>query len=371
MDAKYMLGAFDAVALLEEAAGDGPQIKTRIKLAPWGRFELRDRASRERWGMPGVFEIGEESQRRIAESWAGRDIDYIVNERHDQGGRALGWITNAEVVPGMGLFADVEWTADGRALIESRTYRYASGEYLIDTSRWEAGETDYAIPVALTGLGLTNSPAVKHFEPLAAQTIDDAITAARGGLTDGQRRPPKFGAGKESRMDGTFMTRLWSRITGAEPKDEAEAALAAVDIEARLKRVDELAKLVETQTAQLEALAAERDTAQQELAAIVSTSTEAQHEAAVAAALAAGKLSPAMVPWATGLSPEALTAYCEVTPNWTFSPPAGTQVGDDAVTAADSDGDTRKDLAARTAAYAQEHKISFADAYAIVGRDRR
>lgn len=90
-------------------------------------------------------------------------VDIMVDEGHDRG-KALGWFKNvhhgASEIGGqehIGLFADIEWTDEGRSLLERDIYRYFSAE--IGSFTGPDGKT---IKNVLFGGGLTNRPFFKQ-----------------------------------------------------------------------------------------------------------------------------------------------------------------------------------------------------------------
>src|SRR5580765_5880126 len=94
-------------------------------------------------------------------------VDIMVDEGHDRG-KALGWFKNvhhgASEIGGqshVGLFADIEWTDEGRSLLERDIYRYFSAE--IGSFTGPDGKT---IKNVLFGGGLTNRPFFKQMPPV-------------------------------------------------------------------------------------------------------------------------------------------------------------------------------------------------------------
>lgn len=126
-------------------------------------------------------------------------VDIAVDEGHDRG-KALGWFRTVHYgkseIGGqehIGLFADVEWTDAGRALLERDVYRYFSAE--VGSFTGPDGKT---IKNVLFGGGLTNRPFFKQMPAV------------------------KFGEGQaEERIHvGLFSDTLWEFDDSAEEDEE-------------------------------------------------------------------------------------------------------------------------------------------------------
>lgn len=96
-------------------------------------------------------------------------IDYehatdVTDERHDGTAPAAGWIKDLRFEPERGIIAVVDWTALARQRIAAREYRYCSPTIYTytraDGTRWACG---------LRNVGLTNQPATKGIQPIAAK----------------------------------------------------------------------------------------------------------------------------------------------------------------------------------------------------------
>jgi len=71
---------------------------------------------------------------------------------------AVAWFTEVDVEEGVGLFADVEWTEDGKDLVESGKYKYFSPEFHFE---YDDPETREIHKNVLVGGALTNKPYFK------------------------------------------------------------------------------------------------------------------------------------------------------------------------------------------------------------------
>jgi len=137
------------------------QDSIEIQALPWGTVDLVDKKQREAFGEPGVLHVDQTSATKIPTAFAGRSIDYYVNEQHRHG-QALGWISNVNVKPGKGVFVDVDLTSSGQEMVSGGVYRYFSSEVQLKVSEdWKD-----AWPVAIVGGALTNDPAIRGMKPV-------------------------------------------------------------------------------------------------------------------------------------------------------------------------------------------------------------
>lgn len=80
---------------------------------------------------------------------------------------AMGWITEVVDKGKKGLFAIIEWTKQGKTLLEEKSFKYFSPEYYRE---YEDPETRKKYANVLTGGALTNSP---YFKKLKAVVFSD------------------------------------------------------------------------------------------------------------------------------------------------------------------------------------------------------
>lgn len=183
----------------------------RAQLLPAGEFKARD-------GRPGpgkAWRLTDQAGRQLAAalntvaSATPISIDYehqtLLAASNGQPAPAAGWIEATEWAPGEGLFARVNWTPRGRALIEADEYRYISPVIL------------YADDGTVTGLhnaALVSVPAIVGM---------DAVTAALSALFPTTTH-------QESRMDLSALIALLGLAAGATAQDVTAriTALAAL-----------------------------------------------------------------------------------------------------------------------------------------------
>ncbi len=344
---RYINVSFNVVEMPTEL---GPDDSTSpLFLLPWGETALADAAFRELFGEPGAVRVDDASADMIKINFGAKDIELHVNLDHQYlgDGQAVGWITDVSADEENGLNVEVEWTKEGRALIESKAYRYASGEFSLDRNTGRV--------VAVTGAALTNRPAAEAgMRPVSLSLItadDDPLQLAR----HGQREDPN--------MD---LKAFLARLVGRPIEDDGEAVVAASELHTQ-------AQLSEQLTTDLAASRMEVETLTAKLAKLEEAATEAAEaatKARVDAALAKGQISPAQEEWATGQTEDAFDAYLSTVKEGTYTPPKQ-QVDEKEINKPKSNSaelSDRQALADNIAAYASEKDITFSQASVILGR---
>lgn len=155
-----------------------------IWLMPWGEVQ----SSR------GGFVVNDESRRAILERIDRQGVDLVIDyEHHTVGGefaapdgraRAAGWIRALTFVkqadgqtPGAlrpGVWATVEWTPEAARMIRDKEYRYVSPVALV---RDEDG-----VCIGLHSVALTNTPAIREAQPIVnkdGDSVDSKFEQAR------------------------------------------------------------------------------------------------------------------------------------------------------------------------------------------------
>lgn len=117
----------------------------------------------------GPFKIDAEAAAAILESFRANGVDLPIDRHHqtlggdyaapDGSAPAMGWIKDLQIVAGEGIYAEVEWTAQGRRHIEAGEYRYLS-PVLVHR------DSDRAVR-QLHSVALTNKPAILGARPIA------------------------------------------------------------------------------------------------------------------------------------------------------------------------------------------------------------
>ena len=329
-------GAFIRTELMLEpmpVISDDDAVPKRVKAMPWGETELRDKAAREFWDEPGTLEVNARTATEVIDNFGHRDTDYFVNLNHNRGpnpGKAYGWIESVSVIPNEGIHIDVDWTAEGEALVRDRAYRYSSIEVILDGSQWLIDGSP-AVVVAVVGLALTNNPAVVGQAPVAYQSLNAALSCSDG--RDIGQRPEHLGSSEEKGhplMDGKFITGLLARAFGREPNDEFDAATMASELKVIRESHEQLTADLATQTSLVVELTEKLATAESTISEFKTAEAEAAkagEHAKLEAAVKDGRLHMAQLDEAKK-DPAAVLAVADKTPPKTFSPPDGRVVTD-------------------------------------------
>ena len=166
-----------------------------------------------------------------------------------------------------------------------------------------------------------------------------------------------------------FVARLFSRISGKEPKDEVEAVTAMTELEDKLSKVDAFEAKLEAQTKAIIKLTTERDEAVAELVEIEGKSVKTAAELIVAEALKEGQITPAQEEWAKHQAENhagTFATYLSTVGEGQFTP-AGENVSAAARAAA---GGTEDNLNAEIMAYAKTNDVPYHTAALAVKKQR-
>jgi phage I-like protein len=301
-------------ALSVDLTAGGNGAPTEFRLLPLGRFKSADGSGRP-VGIPDGWLLSASAAKRVVALAAARSTRQVIDFEHQtlnaaNNGKpapAAGWIGRFEVRDD-GLYAvDVEWTAQAAEMIAAKQYRYISPVFPFDPKTGEVRGIPYAALVNVPGLdGLTDL---------------SAGAAALSALF----------------MEDEPMKLLLAALGLAETASEAEAlaALSALKsthgaevaaLKADAGKAPDPAKYVAV--AVLSGVQAELAESNAKLAALVAEKAQGEVDAVIAAALDAGKLTPATEPHARALAANglaALKAFIDAAP--VIAKPGDTQTG--------------------------------------------
>lgn len=313
---------FAIAALSVDLTAGGDVAPKAFRLLPYGRFKAADGSGRPD-GIPEGWLLDREAAVVIAAAFNGRSDARVIDYEHqtlhaETNGKpapAAGWIGRLEARDD-GLYAvDVEWTAAAAEMITAKPpqYRYISPVFPYDKRTGRV--------LAIAHAALTNFAGLDGLTDLAAMS---ALAA-------------KFSHHVVQPEEEMPMKALLAALGLPEAATEAEA-LAALNalktahtgdlaaLRAKSTEAPDPAKFVEVAT--LTAVRGELAAANTALAALKAEKHEAEVGKVVTAALAAGKLTPAMEGWAKSLGKAdlaALNAFVEKAP--VVVTPGETQTG--------------------------------------------
>lgn len=141
-------------------------VPTKIQLFRTGTYEKWDPEKR-RWLK---FTIAADDLAAMAENWKKnvRGVDLALDFGHKSDEEAAAWFTNVTLEEkGTELWAEVEWTPDGKRAVAAKKYRYVSPDFAF---AWRDNETGEDYGPTLFGAGLTNRPVIKNMAPTVELT---------------------------------------------------------------------------------------------------------------------------------------------------------------------------------------------------------
>lgn len=284
--------AYTAAAASVEVGIDGDgQPTQRIQLLPVGRIELRDGRGPYRLDQGDAGRVIDATRQLLGRQDMVVDYDHQhffgVKDGVGAQAPAAGWIKPDSIrAEADGIWADVAWTPAAQAKLAAREYRYVSPLFHFDPKTMAV--------VAIANASLTNVPAIESLAAAATATTKEptnmtyAKIAAALGLA-------------EDATEDDIMAKIAAMIEGAQPAAAAAAAQTALAAAAgrfglaATATVDEL----------IAAAAAKPDPAKfvpadalADLQKTVSALADGKAEGVVAAAMAEGKVAPALKDWA-------------------------------------------------------------------------
>lgn len=272
-----------------------------IELMPVGEFRLGDGRSKLALRLDDPETIIRTSLASAAGGILPIDFDHRTFAKQGaQDSRAAGWITGLRV-EGQRIMASVEWTAEGRAALEGRSYRFLSPVF----KNLKDGKV-----VLIEGAGLVNMPAIPQLRQLASrETTMEPIEQIAGLLGLSADKPADIVA-RVTALAATE-TQLASitaaaGVSGADAVRQVCAKLASPQVDPA--RYVPIKALEEVQT---------------QLASLQKDATEGKVDAALERARDAGKLTPALEDWARQLASKDLSQF----EAWAAASPAVVNLG--------------------------------------------
>lgn len=197
--------------------------------------------------------------------------------------KAYGWVEELELRDG-GLWARVEWTEEGAALLASRSYRYLSPLWAAD---WQDAKSGQHVGGRLLSVALTNMP---FFD-----TELEQVLAAQGGRPMNPKLKALAAAMKlpETATEEEIVTALGTQLPQLQAQAAAQPILEAIRAELKLPTTAAAADYLERIKQPANDLTALRS----EVDALKLASRKERAGQLVAAAMAAGKITEATKPY--------------------------------------------------------------------------
>lgn len=274
-----------------------------IEIMPLGEFRLADKRAKLALNLHPT-----DAEKIIAASFAAaRAGELMIDFDHRSmakqtvaDSRAAGWI-KAMKIEGERILASVDWTPEGRAALQGRSYRFISPvfRHLAD------GRV-----ISIEGAGLVNEPALPQLRQLASKENDMEPIEQIAGLL-----------GLSADKSDDIMARVTALAT-------AETQLASVVKAADVTGDDAVTQICAKLSAKAPDPAAfvpmkAFQEIQTQLASLLEDTNAAKAEAALERARDAGKLVPAMEDWAIQLASKDIEAF----EGWAASAPVVVAVG--------------------------------------------
>ncbi len=251
------------------------------------------------------------------------DYDHQAVRAPAVAGKALasGWIKSLTAEDD-GIWAEVEWTASAAAAIEAREYRYSSPYFLHD----KAGNVTRILNAGLTNTPNFNLAAVAASSLIGEQTpMDELLKAILKALGLAEDATQEQAMAKIAELTGatTTVTAMATALGLAASADGAAIASAISTLKVGKPDPSKFVPIEQLQAVNNRLTVIEGD----------------RHEAAVASAIKAGKLAPALKDWAMDPNNRAAFASFIATAPVLLAPGAATAnaVDLDAVTLTDED----------------------------------
>jgi phage I-like protein len=150
--------ASEEVRLIHGTELEGPVAPARVLIAPWGEVESAN----------GSFVVDDESAALAVTAFEKHSTDLPIDYEHQTLGGvyaspsgqapAAGWIKRLIAEPGVGVFADIEWTPQATRMLAAKEYRYLSPVVIVR-------KRDRKL-TSIHSVALTNKPAIVGMNPI-------------------------------------------------------------------------------------------------------------------------------------------------------------------------------------------------------------
>jgi len=287
---------FASAACAVEVADAQGEPKTRFRLFPMGKIMARPGDGRGPWILQDLAHaqrVVDASLKAAAGTQLPIDYNHALVFAAPEGrdAPASGWIKALTAEPD-GIYAEVEWTAAAAERLRAREYRYISPYFSYERGSGRVTRIDNA--------GLTNFPAITELAAVASAQPEE-------GDMDKTKLAEALGLGADA-TDAMIATAL---AAGRAAQTSLIAIAAAAGLTADAKPEAVVAAVTEARATAaaggkpdptkwaplslVEGLSAD-------LATLKAAGAKSKAEAAVDAATASGKISPAMRDWALDLA---------------------------------------------------------------------
>lgn len=313
-----------ALSVSESALPEG----MNAQLFPDGSFAARDGrpatmtdGALTAWRMDADIAAAVTAKAQARETPLPVDYEHqlLLAKTNGQAAPASGWVQAVSYVPGRGLFASVSWTAKARQHISADEYRYISPVFRFDQATGAVLE--------ILSVALTNNPALDGMDAVALAALFPSPTTPQ---TNEERTMDELMAclrGLFNLPATAGPEELKAPLAKLQAQLGKDAAAAGTDLLALLQGKDEAIASLTAQTTQLSenpdpakfapvaALASLQDANAKLKAKVEELTTAGQQgkvDTLIQAALADGRLTAGLEPWARALGAKdeaALTAF--------------------------------------------------------------
>ena len=282
------LGFLAAMPDLDGQPQNGALVPSSFQVFPYGTVQIQGSEP---------FIVDDAAMNAVVERFLARGLDMVIDYEHQtEGGEyaspdgkapAAGWVKSLANRGKDGLWAHVEWTDTARELLAKREYRYYSPVFFVSK--------DGRRLVELLRLALTNAPRLDWIRPIVAKEIHHNPKERSQDMDFLVLLAKKLGLPETSTQEqvlanlGELQTKAGQASQPVNPPIACKEALDALGLSETASK----SELVAT----IHALK-QRPDYSQEIATLKAKLAARERDELVAAALKAGKITPAQKEWA-------------------------------------------------------------------------